>query len=753
MNGGMLMQTKSLKLLAVYLVVGCVLSFVGISNVPTALGAETPVETPTAQPVETPTSTPLPVETPTNTPVVESATATPVPPPPTNTPVPVETPTNTPVVVGTPTETPTNVPSTPTNTPVPLKLGLVIGEVTGIVGKEIVVPINIINAEGVDAFGFDILQSTNILGYVGVEKAGSLTDLFLLVNGNALVTPDGAVRIGGVGGGGVVNGSGVLLNIRFTGTKVGSTTLSFANLVDDVRGAEVATTVIRIEEETVTATPTPESVTPTPPPATPTTPPATPTPESVTPTPQVATPTPESVTPTPQVATPTPESVTPTPTPVAPSPTIAVQHTPSPVAVFTPTASPTAITLNPNLGFVGLDELGGTYPEGAAVHNFDLGISSPSGPLAAPGVFDGLPDPDALGPFLYIDSVPYPIARDMKFTGEIKPNANGSEGIYFLIGGSIGIFPPVSARLGAVGGPRKGGMDIDNNAANDLNFGTFTGDIIPVLYVPDSGGTGTFIAPLVKIEPAGNNGFYVLASDGNIYTEGDARAALRTKVALNSGATATAFTVFRGRTIDVSTSIYSKDLIGTGAYVLDSKGFIYVVGDAPAINTANLPVVPQKDEVDGFVDIKFIPNAAGTEFIGLGVLTGAGLVHFVPFADVTVTDDITNHIRRISPFGNLKAGFPIDIARGFGLEISDNPVYGLDFNGKTIKSTGRRVGMFLFDGFGGIHTGGDTTRFAPAFGSGDRDIEGKAVFPFPVSVPYFGIDVTKSVIMSWPVQR
>jgi len=408
-----------------------------------------------------------------------------------------------------------------------------------------------------------------------------------------------------------------------------------------------------------------------------------------------------------------------------------------------------------------LDELGGTYPEGAAVHNFDIGISSLSGPLAAPGVFDGLPDPDALGPFLYVGGVPYPIARDMKFTGETLPisaGGNGSEGIYFLIGGSIGIYPPVSGRLGAIGGPRHGGMDINNNPADDYNFGAFTGDIVPVLYLPDSGGTGTFLAPLVKIEPAGNNGFYVLANDGNIYTEGNAKAALKTKVALNDGVVATAFTIFRGRTINIANSIYSSDLIGTGAYVLDSQGFIHIVGDAPALNTANLPVVPQFAAVDGFVDVKLVPNAAGTEFIGVGVLTGDGMVHFVPFADVTVTTDITQHVKRISPFGSLDAGFPFNIARGFGLEISDSPIYGLDSNGKTVKTTGRRVGIYMLDGFGGIHTGGDTTRYAAAYGSGDREIEGKdgnpiMIYPFPVNIPYFGADLTKALIMSWPVIR
>ena len=72
--------------------------------------------------------------------------------------------------------------------------------------------------------------------------------------------------------------------------------------------------------------------------------------------------------------------------------------------------------LDPKLGLVSLDELGGTYPRGNAVHNFDIGISGSNGALVKPGVFDGKIDPDALGPFLFIDGQPIPIAKDMEFT-------------------------------------------------------------------------------------------------------------------------------------------------------------------------------------------------------------------------------------------------------------------------------------------------------------------------------------------------
>ncbi|HOJ62254.1 MAG TPA: hypothetical protein PK878_18390, partial [bacterium] len=455
------------------------------------------------------------------------------------------------------------------------------------------------------------------------------------------------------------------------------------------------------------------------------------------------------------------EVPTPTETPTAtPLPTA----TPSPTATETPTATPTPeiIALNPNLGIVSIDELGGTYPRGAAVHNFDIGISSPDGKLIQPGVFDGQIDPDALGPFLFIDGVPIPIAQDVEFTGQIAEGGNGSEGAYFLIGGSIGSFPPVSPRLGAVGGPLRGGIDM-NNDGNTINFGTFRSDIVPILFLPTvNSPQGEFLYPLVDLEPAGNNGYYVLAENGRIFAEGDALESLDTStpVTLSPNSEAIAFKIWRGYDITVENSQYSTDRIGTGAYILDSAGMIHIVGNAPALNTADMPVIPADPGTGFFQDLEFIPNAEGTRWIGLGVLMGDGLINLVPFAGANASD-YAAYMQQLTPFGSLSAGFPINIARDFEVEISDSPVYTLNEAGQTVASTGRRVGILMMDGFGGMHTGGDSTRFAPAYlpygvvvPGPVYVINGQNAIPFPINPPYtFNVDISRAFVLSPPVKR
>lgn len=705
--------------------------------------AETPVETPTNTPVP-PTNTPVPptntptpaetdeetpVETPTNTPVPPppTNTNTPVPPPPTNTPAetgvetPVETPTNTPV----PPPTNTNTPVPPTNTPAETQgdaPSLVIAPVEAFVGDEITVGITISNAVDIDAFGFDIAQSNNILSFVSVNTTGTQTEDFFSLTARTLA--NGNVRIGGVGGNGSVDGNGLLLTLNYLATSEGTTTLDVINVLDDLIGATVESGIVTIAQgDTPTNTPVvvPPTNTPVPPTPTETGP-----------------------------DTPTNTPVAPTNTPVGPTNT-PIPGTPSPVPIDTPVPTPTAFVLNPRLGIVGLDELGGTYPRGNAVHNFDIGISNAAGNLVAPNVFDGLPDPDALGPFLLVQGAPVPIAKDIEFSGEVAANRNGSEGVYFLIGGNIGSYSPVNTRLGATGGPNRGGIDVDNDPATNINFGRFSSDIVPVIFIPGQTG-GTFVAPLRDLEPAGNDGFYVLDETGRIYAEGNALEALDSSVTLANGATAVGLKIFRGRTINTANSVHSTDLIGTGAYVLDSNGVVQIVGNAPALNTSDLAVSPQRT-LNVFKDIEFMPNPAGTEFIGLSLLSGDGAVTFVPFSDVTVTDAIRAHVAGLSPFGALNAGFGLDLARDIELEINNVTTYSVDANGNNVESTGIRVGMFMFDGLGGTHTGGASTRFAPAFGQGDRVINGVNVAPFPVSVPFFGADILKDAEIVVPVAR
>lgn len=738
------MRAKKIHLVVMMLVIGCMIG-VCTGNVAYSQVSETPTETP----VETPTATAVPVvETPTNTPV----------PPPTNTPVVVESPTNTPVIV-----------ESPTNTPVPpVEIELGIGTASGNVGDVITIQISIQNAVEVDAFGFDIIQSNNILNLVSVVSTGTLTDGFLLVDGQVIDAAAGTVRVGAVGGPASATGDGTLLTVQYSAVSAGQTTLSFANILDDLQGATLGTGTVTVTQivETPTNTPVVETPTNTPvPPATNTpVPPATNTPivETPTNTPVVETPTNTPVPP----ATNTPvETGTNTPvppatsTPVLGTPTPVTTRIPTQVIVSTPSPTGTALVINPELGVVSLDELGGTYPRGNAVHNFDIGLSDQFGNFFAPGVFDGLPDPVALGPFLLIDGVPVPIAKDMEFTGERLPlnqGGNGSEGAYFLIGGNISVLAPVNPRLGATGGPNRGGIDMDNDPSNNINFGTFNGDIVPVLFLPPSVEfpIAEYLSPLVDIEPAGNSGFYVLSETGKIFAEGSALESLDTStpVSMSPGVTAVGLKIFRGRAIDLSNSQFSLDLIGTGAYILDSEGVIHVVGNAPALNTQDAYVVPQRTE-DEFQDIEMMPNAQGTEFIGVAVLTGEGSITFVPFSDVTVTPEIQAYVNSMSPFGLQGKGFPFNIARDLELEISNLPVYGLDSLGNTVVNTSTRVGVFIFDGYGATHTGGAATRYAAAFGVGDRIINGIPAFPFPVNVPFFGVDVTKDAEIAFPVRR
>ncbi len=450
-------------------------------------------------------------------------------------------------------------------------------------------------------------------------------------------------------------------------------------------------------------------------------------------------------------------TATPTITPTRrPTATPTRTPTPTPTATRTPTRtpipSPTAVEVNPLLGLVALDEFGGTYPRGAAVHNFDIGITGKDGTIVASGVYDGFPDPAALGPFLVFAHEFYPIARDIEFSGERDPAGNGSEGVYFLIGSTLPGIAPVTGRLGATGGPNRGGIDTNNNPNGNIRFGEASGDAIPVRI--DSGESGLeYEDSLVDIEPAGNRGFYALDKSGRIYAEGEALESLDTlspPPGMNPEALAVDLEIYRGRMVDLSNSCYNADRIGRGAYILDALGGIYRVGDAPALNTTNLPAL-RTDSPIVYRDMEWIPNPQGTEFIGLGVLRGDGILFLALFEDVLWTPELQSYQQFLNPFGSAARGFSFDIARDFETEISDTPLYGKNEKGETVATQGRRVGIFMVDGFGGVHTGGRSTRFAPAFGVTGEDtrvIEGHYAVPYPVTIPYFGVDAIRDLEIS-----
>jgi len=433
-------------------------------------------------------------------------------------------------------------------------------------------------------------------------------------------------------------------------------------------------------------------------------------------------------------------------------PTFTPTRTSTPTRIPRSTPTPTAREVNPFLGLVSMDEIGGVFPRGAAAHNFDEGLSD-DGNLVLPGLFDGLPDLSALAQILILDGIIFPLARDMEFSGEISPNGNGSEGVYYLNGGMISNLPPVSAKLGATGGINRGGIDTNNNPFDNINYETFRGDPIPNLAELENAAEPELFYPLVDLEAAGNRGFFVLTNRGKIYAEGSALESIDLNTPppnFRRGALAADMVIYRGTEIMLTNSLYSSNLSGAGAYILDQQGFIYSIGDVPALDLSQLPVLAQNS---GFIfhDIELIPDPEGRKWIGLGALSGDGLIHFIPFETTTVDEELEDFLNGLSPFGLLNQGFGIDIARGFEVEISDNSIYGLNNKGETVPTSGRRIGIIMFDGFGGIHTGGRSTRFIPLFGVESQDIrviDGFRASVFPITIPYFGIDVTVDLEIS-----
>ena len=126
--------------------------------------------------------------------------------------------------------------------------------------------------------------------------------------------------------------------------------------------------------------------------------------------------------------------------------------TPLPTATESPTATPTKeiIALNPNLGIVSVDELGGTYPRGPDI--FDIGISD------AEDIWWNAEPTTACRSDAWDRScsltASHPRAR-RGIHGQVADGGNGSEARtphrrqHWLV-------PPVSPRLGAVGELRGG---------------------------------------------------------------------------------------------------------------------------------------------------------------------------------------------------------------------------------------------------------------------------------------------------------
>ena len=573
--------------------------------------------------------------------------------------------------------------------------------------------------EGTDAIQFELVYDAKLVTTAGaIGRTGTLTEAWYAVQG-AVTTP-GRLKIVAIAGlANAISGDGVLMNVEFVvapDAPEGTTQIAPENIVDDLAGWRPVSGTVTILPAAVTPTETPTAT-----PVVPPTPTETPTATPVVP-------------PTP-TETPT---ATPVVTPVVPTPTIP------------PTATPTAIQVNPGLGIVALTRTGPLLPAGAAVFNFDIGVTDVKGNLIQKRdlrgnlILDYMPDPAAMGPVLG-----FQYARDFEFSGQIAPSFNGSQGGYFLLAGNFGSLPPVVPLLGATGGPLGGGIDTDNNPANNKRFGSAQGD--PIL-----------MPVLVDVEPEGNDGFYVLTWDGKIYAEGSANPALESLQSVlpappvvpgvYSPGVARDLEIFRGTGVSNYTvdSVDDRIASGTGAYVLNNLGVITKVGNAPDLDTSNLALSPDP-AVEIYRDIEFVPNKAGTEYIGLGVMDGLGIVAFVPFKGATVGDF---NIDDIVPFNRVQnylglRGLMFDIARDFEVEISSAGIIGMargpDGEASAVISSGLRIGTFVQDGYGALHTGGQSTRFIPLWVSpltpGARpDGRGNFFVVSTLNLPYLDTD-------------
>jgi len=678
------------------------------TETPTAV-PETPTETPTAVPTETPTATPVesptaaPTETPTATPV-ESPTAAPTESP---TAAPTESPTATPVESPTaaPTESPTAVP---TSTPV-AEANIIMGQASARPGEQVSVTISATGMPTTDAFQFEVVYDPDVLTFVGVNRSGTLTETWYSVAANAQV-PLSLVAIAGTAQ--PISGDGDLVKLIFAvaqNAPEGVTSLAIQNVKDDLAGLiAVAGSITVLPAGVPTETPT-------------------------------------------AGPTETPTAV-PTHTPTA---------TQTPTATWT--ATPTARQANPNLGVVALSQFGPLQPSGIAVFNFDIGVTDSSGLLVQKYdkfgklIVDYLPDPVALGP-----SLGFPYARDFEFSGEIAGNLNGSEGgymlwtSYFAAPGYSNALPPVIPLLGATGGAGYGGIDTDNNPANNktLPINPWSGQNHP---------TGdVFFGPvLVDVESQGNGGFYALSNDGKIYAEGTATASLERLQSVLEPETglATDLEIYRGsdavknyRIDPSSATLPSAIAAGTGAYVLTELGYIVRIGDAPELDTSNL-ALSIDPEIRIYRDMEFVPSTDGTRYIGLGVMDGFGIITFVPFKNADVG---TFNIDTIAPLNTILhydsaqkdfvPGLYFDIARDFEVEISSDGILGINDKGNPVETSGLRIGSMVMDGFGALHTGGQSTRFIPCYVTpltpGARpDGKGNYYILIGMSWPYLDVDV------------
>ncbi len=143
-------------------------------------------------------------------------------------PVPTETPVETPTVI--PTESPT---------PAPRAIVSIVAR-SGQVGDEIVAYMLVQNTGRLKSFGFDVLQTNNLLQFEQVDTQATILTGVRNVNARPLVTPTGAIRVQVDSRAARIPRKGLLLRIRYTAITAGETFLRLTNLTGDLANARIS---------------------------------------------------------------------------------------------------------------------------------------------------------------------------------------------------------------------------------------------------------------------------------------------------------------------------------------------------------------------------------------------------------------------------------------------------------------------------------------------------------------------------------
>lgn len=617
----------------------------GAFHIPVSFVVIAQVETPTETPVETPTNTPVP---PTNTPVpptntpaeTQVETPTNTPVPPTNTPVP---PTNTPAE--TQVETPTNTPVPPTNTPLPPTNTPVPPTNTPVGETPTETPVTppglTLSAPGTVAIGSDVTIQIDIADAVDVDAFG-----FDIVPSNSNLSFVSLNRAGSL----TENFFFLQATQRANGAvRVGAAggneTVEGAGTLLSLtfRGATAGSTtfsVANILDDLRGATVNTVVIQ-----VEGETPTATPVPPTNTP---------ESPTATPVPPTPTPESPTSTPVPGEPT------ATPVP-----PTATPTPFVFeNSFQGVTLLDGFGGIHEIGDIVGFFDLNQN---------GVLDDPVSSKIL--------VPYFDGRDVYRDIEVMIDNEGTPEA------------KISSVIALTGRGRIFGAKLDETPA---------GVTVPnINFFPGLQRTFDNANTLRGIEFVNDGtGYVVVFNDGRVRridTSSDPSVQ-----AVRSTIKDTFLNINTSPAVDIE--VLSSDATSVNGYILDARGRITVLGNAPALT--GVPVSPNAIftdmellTVDGN-PVAVVADVVGNFYIATveGVATPDIATPELAFNDANILLDVEVQVdpsieafggigvMAVTRIGSVHTAGAIDffltsdgVTRRSDLEIATNPDTGVQF--------------------------------------------------------------------------